>query len=85
MRNISKISLGIKSPPNARPTKAPPLSNRELEVLMLLIEGKSNQRIASELVVSVNTVKTHLKNIYEKLGVHGRTRAAMRASDLEFF
>ena len=59
-----------------------PLSDRELEVLSLLIEGKSNRLIASELFVSVNTVKTHLKNVYDKLGVNGRAQAVARASDL---
>ena len=51
------------------------LSQREQEVLRLLARGLSNQQIASNLVVSENTVKTHVKNIYAKLGVTSRTQA----------
>jgi LuxR family transcriptional regulator, maltose regulon positive regulatory protein len=60
-----------------------PLSERELEVLRLLASGKSNRRIASELFVSVGTVKTHTNNLYRKLGVHSRTQALARARELQ--
>jgi len=59
------------------------LSERELRVLRLIAAGLSNQEIASELVVSVNTVKTHIKRIYDKLGVHSRVTAIERARQLE--
>jgi LuxR family maltose regulon positive regulatory protein len=59
-----------------------PLSERELEVLALIAAGKSNRRIATELFVSVGTVKTHLNNAYRKLGVHSRTQAVARAREL---
>ncbi len=59
-----------------------PLTERELEVLRLICEGYSNQDIASELVVTIHTVKTHASNIYGKLGVRSRTRAVARARDL---
>jgi two-component system response regulator DegU len=55
------------------------LSERELEVLALISEGKSNQLIAEELIISLNTVKTHLKNIFQKMGVEDRTTAALKA------
>jgi len=58
------------------------LSQRELEVLRLVAAGKSSAEIARELVVSPNTIKTHLKNIYSKLGVHGAGEAIARARDL---
>jgi DNA-binding NarL/FixJ family response regulator len=56
-----------------------PLSQRELEVLNLLVEGLSNQQIASRLVIGVETVKTHIKHILEKLAVSDRTQAAIKA------
>jgi LuxR family maltose regulon positive regulatory protein len=58
------------------------LSERELEVLALIAAGESNRRIATELFVSVGTVKTHLNNAYRKLGVHSRTQAVARAREL---
>ncbi|UCC51317.1 MAG: hypothetical protein JSV68_19740 [Anaerolineaceae bacterium] len=59
-----------------------PLSVRELEVLRLLAAGLTYREIAEELFVSINTVKAHAKNIYSKLGVHGRMQAAQRAKEL---
>lgn len=53
----------------------PELSQRELEVLKKLARGLPNAEIAGELIVSENTVRFHLKNIYEKLGVTNRTEA----------
>lgn len=54
----------------------PELSQREMEVLSKLARGLPNAEIAAELMVSENTVRFHLKNIYEKLGVTNRTEAA---------
>ena len=59
-----------------------PLSERELELLRLIAAGMTNQAVAEALVVSVNTVKTHARSIYGKLGVHNRTQAATRAREL---
>lgn len=59
-----------------------PLSARELEVLGLLCEGLSNQEIAARLVLSVGTVKTHIHNIFGKLGVSNRPQAIALAGRL---
>jgi LuxR family transcriptional regulator, maltose regulon positive regulatory protein len=59
-----------------------PLSERELEVLRHLNSYLSTPEIADLLVVSANTVRTHIKNIYGKLGVHGRSGAVRQATKL---
>lgn len=55
------------------------LTNRELEILLLISEGKSNQEIADELFITLKTVKTHVSNILSKLDVEDRTQAAIYA------
>jgi LuxR family maltose regulon positive regulatory protein len=59
-----------------------PLTPRELEIMHLICKGYSNPEIASELVVSLNTIKKHTSNIYGKLGVSSRTQAIARAQQL---
>jgi LuxR family maltose regulon positive regulatory protein len=59
-----------------------PLSAREREVLALIAQGHSNHEIAERLVLSLNTVKGHTRSIYQKLDVHSRTQAALKAKDL---
>jgi DNA-binding NarL/FixJ family response regulator len=58
---------------------ASPLSEREAEVLRLIVNGLSNDAIAETLTVSLPTVKTHVRHIFEKLGVSDRTQAAVWA------
>jgi DNA-binding NarL/FixJ family response regulator len=58
------------------------LTPRELEILRLLAQGKSNPQIARELVISRLTAKTHVERIIRKLGVSDRTQAALRAIEL---
>ncbi len=59
-----------------------PLSDRELEILRLIATGLKNKEISAELVISLNTVFYHTKNIYSKLGVHSRSQAIAKATDL---
>jgi LuxR family maltose regulon positive regulatory protein len=70
-----------------RPTRAAglveSLSDRELDVLRLLATDLGGPDIARELGVSLNTVRTHTKNIYAKLGVNNRRAAVRRATDLD--
>jgi LuxR family maltose regulon positive regulatory protein len=66
----------------ARPVLIEPLSERELDVLRLLGTDLDGPGIARELVVSPNTMRTHTKNIYAKLGVNSRRAAVRRADEL---
>lgn len=59
------------------------LSEREFEVLNLIAAGMSNQLIAEQLGLTINTVKTHIKRIYGKLGVNQRVQAVSRAKELK--
>lgn len=59
-----------------------PLTLREYELLLQLLEGKTNRQIAADSFVSINTVKTHLKNLFSKLNVTTRTAAAFEVQKL---
>ena len=79
--------LGQHSPPPLDPSRrqdvlVDPLSERELDVLRLLASELNGPEIARHLVVSLNTVRTHTKNIYAKLGVGSRRAAVRRAEEL---
>ena len=60
-----------------------PLTSRELEVLEMLAAGRSNQAIARELVVTLDTVKKHVSHVLGKLGAASRTEAVARARQLD--
>ena len=64
-----------------RPVRSP-LTAREWEVLDLMCEGRSNDEIAREFVVSSETVKTHVKSVMRKLDVHSRQDAIAVAATL---
>jgi DNA-binding CsgD family transcriptional regulator len=59
------------------------ISKRELEVLELIANGLSNKEIADKMFVSLNTVKTHLSNLFIKLDVKRRTQAIQKAKELQ--
>ena len=80
----------VAHPPIAHPspqsTAQPlldPLSERELDVLKLLTTALTGPEIARELMISLNTMRTHTKNIYAKLGVNSRRTAVRRAEELK--
>ncbi len=70
---------------NPKSEIADPLSERELEVLNLLRSELSGPEIAERLIVSLNTLRTHTKNIFNKLGVNNRRAAIRRAEELDLF
>jgi len=76
LADIRQLNHQAKSP------HAEHLSERELEILRLIAEGRSNQEIARSLVVAVGTVKTHVHNLFQKLGSQSRTQAVARAREL---
>ena len=76
------MSGGPPEPGGAGPGLVKPISDRELEVLRLLAVGKTNQQIAAELVVVLDTVKKHISHLLAKLGATNRTQAVARAREI---
>jgi DNA-binding NarL/FixJ family response regulator len=76
-RMIATMSAGRST---TQRESADGLTARESEILALLAEGQSNQQIADALVLSVRTVERHISNIYEKLGLDGRTARTAAAA-----
>jgi len=72
---VSRVRAGTAS-------ASPTLSPRELDVLRLVADGRSNPEIARTLFIGEATVKTHLLHVFEKLAVSDRTRAVTRAMEL---
>jgi LuxR family maltose regulon positive regulatory protein len=84
-QGVLEVMLGDAeqgAPAAARPSDRDQLSDRELAVLRLLPGDLSLREIGSALYVSQNTVKTHVKSIYRKLGVSSRAEAVARAREL---
>ena len=73
-----KLIQEIKRP-SRFPLTEEPLTPRELDVLQCLAQGSSNREIANELVISIRTVSTHVRNILDKLHLANRTQAALYA------
>ena len=59
-----------------------PVTDRHMDVLILLAQRQTDKEIAANLMISLNTVRTHTKNIYTKLNVHNRRQAVDRAREL---
>lgn len=79
---VLRAAVGVGRPATAQQRLVDELSRRELDVLRLLRTDLSGPEIAAELVVSLNTVRTHTRNIYTKLGVTNRRAAVRRADEL---
>ena len=83
---VGRILTSMQAADLIDPDQTPlvePLSDRELEVLRLIVAGLSNREIAQNLVVSLGTAKTHIHNIYGKLEVNNRAQAIARAREFE--
>lgn len=76
---LKKVTINAAEPEYSQLLEAYPLTERELEVLQLIVEGCSNAVIAEKLYITVGTVKTHVRNILNKLCADDRTQAAVRA------
>ncbi len=76
---IARRVIDHLKPPSAESAAVGQLSQRELEVLKLMVEGNSNPEIATALYLSPNTVKTHVRGIMNKLAVDDRVQAAVVA------
>jgi DNA-binding CsgD family transcriptional regulator/pimeloyl-ACP methyl ester carboxylesterase len=81
IRAIEAFLAEMPSRHATRPQVSDSLSGREIEVLRLLAAGKSNQEIADGLVISVNTVRRHVSNLFDKTGVANRAQATAYAKD----
>jgi NarL family two-component system response regulator LiaR len=71
---LQELSLPAKQPPTTQP-----LTEREVEVLRMVAQGKSNRQIADDMVISLGTVRAHLSNILGKLHLASRTQATLYA------
>jgi len=84
---ISRVMNGYQKLASRGPDPQKGLTKREIELLHLMVDGLSNKKIAERLFISENTVKYHIRNILQKLGVHNRTEAvgyAIRKGLLDF-
>jgi len=83
---IDKLLAAFPSPALIRRLKhetvLEPISERELDILRLIATGRSNQEIAEILVIALSTVKSHINNLYGKLGTNRRTEAIAIAREM---
>jgi DNA-binding NarL/FixJ family response regulator len=76
---VAKQVLALLKPDNAQSGQPSNLTMREKEILALITRGMTNEIIASNLFISVQTVRNHIKSIYEKLQVHSRAQVVVKA------
>jgi DNA-binding NarL/FixJ family response regulator len=79
------LSMDVENDANNDHGLIEPLTEQEFRVLILLSNGMSNPEIASVLTLSANTIKTHVRHIFEKIGVSDRTSAALWAAKMGLF
>lgn len=75
---VNRISGGAGTGPTAAPGDNP-LTERELAIVALMARGMGNKEIAAELNISDNTVKTHISNLFQKMGTHDRAETVAKA------
>ena len=75
---LVNLTLDLKEKDESASTTGVELTEREREILKWITDGKSNKEISDSLFVSVETVKSHVKNLYKKLNVKNRVEAAMK-------
>jgi DNA-binding NarL/FixJ family response regulator len=81
-RVVAEFARLSERSPDSSQALVDPLSTRELEILRLLAGGATNREIALQLFIAEGTVKNHVTNIFSKLDVTDRTRAAIKAREL---
>ncbi|WP_435738102.1 response regulator transcription factor [Cellulosimicrobium sp. PMB13] len=79
---VAKVVARVAELPQDAPPPGHPLTEREVELVRLLAEGRSNREIAGVLYLAEGTVKNLVSSVLSKLGVRDRTQAALRARDL---
>jgi DNA-binding NarL/FixJ family response regulator len=77
-----RLAEPLPAKPQAGPAKLPGITERQMDVLRCVIQGKPNKVIARELDISEGTVKAHLSAVMQALGVHNRTEAVYAAAKL---
>jgi len=82
-RLLAAFDAEVELTPSPMDVLVEPLTERELEVLRLIVAGLTNAEIAEELFIAVSTVKSHVNHIYGKLGVESRVQAVNRARSLQ--
>jgi DNA-binding NarL/FixJ family response regulator len=76
---VARQVMAFLKPETARPDSPDHLTPREKEILVMITQAMSNELIADKLFISVQTVRNHIKNIYDKLQVHSRAQVVVKA------